>query len=83
MEYRLQAVLVHEARRIYAYTRQADGRWWRICDGAATEVTLDEVQGDKIQDRDSSGVFWICYAKVDADAASQDEPCPETTKVSG
>ncbi|SPO36897.1 uncharacterized protein PSFLO_02368 [Pseudozyma flocculosa] len=74
--YELCAVLVHESHRIVAYVRQRDGKWWRTCDGVATEVTAAEATSDKMRDANSAGVFWVSYQRRQY-GQLPDEPCPE------
>ncbi|KAN0065485.1 hypothetical protein ACQY0O_001321 [Thecaphora frezii] len=77
--YELQSVLVHESHRIIAYVKQHDARWWRVCEGLASEVKVDEVTGDKVRGPDSAGVFWVCYQRR-RQGPAPDEPGPEATK---
>ncbi len=70
--YDLCAVLYQEAGHCVALVKQPNGTWWKVCNGQATAVPLEDVVMGRPQDP-SLGVFWIIYARVEPTNLSTEE----------
>lgn len=72
LAYDLCAVLYQEAGHCVALVKQPNGTWWKVCNGQATAVPLEDAVMGRPQDP-SLGVFWIIYARVEPTNLSTEE----------